>query len=424
MTALQTVNLGTAPAGSDGDPVRAAFTKMNSNTAVLGTQAALTSATALNTAQALTTAHLGKRVNISLSSPGTINLPAASTCAADSVILLRNLGPSVVTLAITSGSGDSVLVSKLNVGETLLTDTDGVHTWSALMRGRTNNDNETVNGNCTVGGNETIGGTLAVTGSLSANGAAFTQSDNTAGTTAVSISSKNGSTTLNLSYGQVWTPSGWSLGVTGGAGLNLSGGTGNVAVTGPATFSVRPTFAGKTPWDSGNLTPGPVLLQTKTTQSNTMLSMVGVTGYNVYELTLTDVVPATSGGTLSMQLSGDNGSTWVSAANSYRYVLNSAGSASSSPSVISGSGTAIVLCQSLGNSSTGMFMSGTIRFYGFGRSVRAKGISWDLTCVLSDGNLYRIIGAGELQTTASVLNGILISGGFNDGVWSLYGANS
>ncbi|MDR6447489.1 hypothetical protein J2794_003605 [Paraburkholderia terricola] len=166
MSSLAKVLLGTAPLGTDGDPVRTAFMKANSNVDVLNAQAALTSAGApITAAQALTAAaHLGKRVNIALAAAGTINLPAASTCAADSVILLRNTGTTVVTLAITASSGDTVALSKLNAGESALMDTDGVHAWTVLMRGRTNSDNEVVNGNCTVNGNETVAGTLGVTG--------------------------------------------------------------------------------------------------------------------------------------------------------------------------------------------------------------------------------------------------------------------
>jgi hypothetical protein len=197
MTALQTINLGTAPAGSDGDSVRTAFVKENYNIAVLQSQQVLTSTTLITSPQALTTGHIGKRVNINLGSAGTINLPSASTCAADQVTLLRNLGTTVVTLAVTSGSGDTVSVSKLNPGETALMDTDGAHAWTCLMRGRTNSDNETVNGNCTVVGNATVGGSLSVTGATT-----------------------------------------------------LSGG-----VSGATTFSARPTFASNTPWDTGNFTP-------------------------------------------------------------------------------------------------------------------------------------------------------------------------
>lgn len=197
MSALQTINLGTAPTGSDGDPVRTAFTKDNANVAVLQTQETLTSVALITSAQALTIAHIGKRVNINLSSAGTINLPAASMCLVDQVTLLRNLGSTIVTLAITAASGDSLTVSKLNPGESALFDTDGIHTWNCLMRGRTSSDNETVNGNCTVVGNETVGGTLTVTGA--------------------SV-------------------------LTGG-------------ITGGPNFSARPTFASNVPWDSANFTP-------------------------------------------------------------------------------------------------------------------------------------------------------------------------
>jgi len=169
MTSLVKMNLGTPPTAVDGDTNRDANAKSNSNVDVLNAQATLTSAAAVITAaQALTVgAHIGKRVNISLPSAGVINLPAAATCAADQVTLLRNVGTTVVTLAIATGSGDTVALSKLNPGETALMDVDGVHTWSVLMRGRTNSDNETVNGNCTVNGNETVGGTLNVTGKIS-----------------------------------------------------------------------------------------------------------------------------------------------------------------------------------------------------------------------------------------------------------------
>lgn len=220
MNALQTINQGTPPTGQDGDSNRVMSTKFNSNVEVLNTQAALTSATPITNAQALTAAHVGKRVNISLSVAGVVNMPVASTCAADQVTLLRNIGTTVVTLAVTSGSGDACALSKLNPGEAVLMDTDGVHAWTVLMRGRTNADNEVVNGNCTVNGNETIGGTLGVTGN----------------------------TTL-----------GGTLGVTGKATLGSAEVTGNaqvdgaLSVTGAATFATRPTFAGNAPYDSGNL---------------------------------------------------------------------------------------------------------------------------------------------------------------------------
>jgi hypothetical protein len=164
MTALQKVNLGTAPAGSDGDPVRAAFVKDNANVDVLNSQATLISFPTLITApQALAAAHVGTRVGISLTAAGTVNLPALSTVSVDSAILIRNFGTTKVTLAPAIGTSDFIGVTTLLPGESVTLDVF-FGSWQCLTRGRTNSDNETVNGNSTVVGNETVGGTLTVTG--------------------------------------------------------------------------------------------------------------------------------------------------------------------------------------------------------------------------------------------------------------------
>jgi hypothetical protein len=227
MSALQKVLLGTPPTAVDGDTSRVANTKANANVDVLSSQAALTSAAQLvNSAQALTAAlHLGRRVNISLAPAGTVQVPAASTCSADGVILLRNIGATVATLAITTGSGDTLSLSQLNPGETALVDTDGVHAWTVVMRGRTNSDNEVVNGNCAVNGNETVAGTLAVKGIASFGSAGQ-----------ATISAAGGYSGTNAVY------------------------SGNVSVTSTlsATSLVttnRPSFGGNTAWDAGNFNP-------------------------------------------------------------------------------------------------------------------------------------------------------------------------
>jgi hypothetical protein len=141
MTALQKVDLGTPPTAVDGDTSRDGFSKGNANVDVLNKQATLTSTAALITAaQALTVAHVGTRVNINLAAAGTVNLPAASACAADQVVHLRNLGTTLITLAIATGSGDTIGLTTLAAGESAVFDTDGVHAWRALLRGRANNE--------------------------------------------------------------------------------------------------------------------------------------------------------------------------------------------------------------------------------------------------------------------------------------------
>jgi len=230
MSSLQKVNLGTPPKAEDGDPVRTANVKANENVDVLSAQSALTSAAQLvDSPQTLTAdLHLGRRVNISLAAAGMVQMPDAASCGADGVVLLRNIGTTIATLASKTGSGDSVALSKLNPGEAVLMDTDGVHAWTVLMRGRTNSDNEVVNGNSTVGGNQAVAGALSVKGVASFGSAA--------------------QATISAAGAYSGTSATYSGNVTVG---------GTIAVTGAATFTARPTFANKVPWDTGNL-PVPV----------------------------------------------------------------------------------------------------------------------------------------------------------------------
>jgi hypothetical protein len=235
MSNLQKVAFGVASDGSQGDTTRAAFTKDNANVDILNAQATLTSfATTITTASALTAAaHLGKRVNINLASPGTINLPAAASCGADGIIQLRNLGATLVTLAIAPSSGDVVALTTLAAGESADMDTDGGHYWGCALRGRTSSPNEVVQGNCTINGNETVVGALTTYG--------------------------------QSTLGNVTAQGNLSVGAT-------------LSVTGPATFATRPTVAGKVPWDTGNL-PVPVFGQS--THSLTMFfsgsNTIGIT---------------------------------------------------------------------------------------------------------------------------------------------------
>lgn len=167
MTALQKIALGTAPAGKDGDTFRTASTRMNANVDVLNAQAALTTIwTSITVATALTTANVGKRTTISLTTPGTINLPPARSCATDQVLFLRSAGSAVVTLAPASGSGDTVQLIRLNPGESVMFDTDGSSVWRCLWRGKSSS-NEVVNGALTVGGSISVAYDLHAGGKVS-----------------------------------------------------------------------------------------------------------------------------------------------------------------------------------------------------------------------------------------------------------------
>lgn len=362
MTALQKINQGTAPAGSDGDTVRSAFSKVNSNVDVLNTQAALTSSAVITAAQALTNAYVGKRVNINLTSAGTINMPAASTCAADQVTLLRNIGTTVATLAIATGSGDTVSLSKLNPGETALMDTDGIHAWNVLMRGRTNSDNESVSGSLNVTGNASVGGTLGVSGA--------------------------------------------------------------------STFSMRPTFAGKTPWDSGNLNPGLILLET---QGPTGVANVfkNLSGFNVYELVFDGLVPVLDNTPLGVHLSNNNGNTWIISAQ-YERTISYHSTQTSGVAVAGQTAQTLMtmwdgMSNVAGNPAFATY-SGSVRFHNFTDVTKIPSILFDVNGVdRSNNSLGHVSGVGRLLAlSGNPINALRIFGGgsgFSAGRLSLYGMN-
>lgn len=363
MSALQTINLGTAPAGSDGDTVRSAFGKENANVGVLGTQAALTSTTTVAAPAALTTAHVGKRVNISLAAPGTVNLPAASTCAVDQVTLLRNTGTTVVTLAITASSGDTVSLSKLNPGETALMDTDGVHAWNCLMRGRTNSDNETVIGNCAVIGNETVGGTLAVTGTATINGsAALTAAGNLVGLSNKTTARNNIGVGRTLISTQVVT-----------------------------VFGSQITFV-NLPAEFGD-----------------------------FEIEFHSVAASAASGNLALQMSQDNGATFI--ASSYNWSFQDVSHTGVAATFGGGSVSTITVGRFL-NTGYPNGASGSIKLHGLASTATSKNVTFAMSGVFSDGNFYSASGGGQLQA-ATVVNAFKLSStsGTVIGTFSLYGIN-
>ncbi|MEK6386832.1 MAG: tail fiber domain-containing protein [Paraburkholderia tropica] len=319
MTSLQTVNQGTAPAGTDGDTVRTAFTRVNANVGVLNTQATLTSATQINAAQALTVNHIGKRVSINLATAGTIKMPAISAVPEqDSVVLLRNLGATIVTLAAASDTSDWVGLSKLNPGESVLMDAFG-GAWNVLMRGRTRLDNEIVNGALTVTGAATLLG--GVSGALAATGALQ-------------------GTSLSIGTGPTYVASISAAGAYSGASASYTGAVtvgGTLGVTGQATFTVRPVFAGNTPWDSGNLV-SPVTLTTSQTLSNkTFSNSTFFTGNPTGNASTSPLVVQTTGGAAQIGFSASSNTlaAVLSLGSSSTFALLSYNSGAYAPLIVS-----------------------------------------------------------------------------------------
>ncbi|WP_430227988.1 tail fiber domain-containing protein [Paraburkholderia tropica] len=255
MTALQTVNLGTAPTGTDGDTVRVANVKANANVAVLNTQATLTS-TSPNAVRDLTAADMGKRVNFTPTAAGTVHFPAANSTGADQLVAIHNLSATYdITMAIAAGSGDAApTVAVVKPGEMLTYETDGVSIWRTI--GRKKSIDEIVQGKLSVVGASTFTGAASftaaatlsggVSGDLSATGK-VTGGSFAIGTVAA-ISAAGAYSGASASFTGALSSA--TLGVTSNATVG-----GTLGVTGQATFTLRPTFASNTPWDSGNFTP-------------------------------------------------------------------------------------------------------------------------------------------------------------------------
>ncbi|NTY35811.1 hypothetical protein [Burkholderia diffusa] len=200
MSALQKIDLGTAPEGKNGDTVRTGFTKLNANADTLSAQVALTSAPLITVSQTLTADHIGKRVCVSFAAAdGIIKMSRAASCAPDSLVWVVNAGAKAFQLGVDDNSGDSIALGALNPGEAAVLDTDGVHTWRVLLRGRTWAVDESVSGKLTVASDLNVGGGASVSGKLAV--------------------------------------------------------ASDLSVGGGASFGVRPTFSGKTPWDAGNFNP-------------------------------------------------------------------------------------------------------------------------------------------------------------------------
>ncbi|NPT39728.1 tail fiber domain-containing protein, partial [Paraburkholderia xenovorans] len=174
------------------------------------------------------------------------------------------------TLASKTGSGDSVALSKLNPGEAVLMDTDGVHAWTVLMRGRTNSDNEVVNGNFTVSGNSTVNnstvnGNETIGGSLSVAGPTKISGDTTLSYAAGSQRGVNWAVGTSLRWRLV-SDGAAEAGANAGSNLILARYTDAGAyvdnpltinrATGAFAFGQRPTFNGNAPWDAANFNPG------------------------------------------------------------------------------------------------------------------------------------------------------------------------
>ncbi|WP_321866762.1 hypothetical protein [Paraburkholderia tropica] len=251
MTALQTVTLGTAPSGTDGDTVRTANVKANANVAVLNTQATLSSSSP-NAVRDLTAADMGKRVNFTPTAAGTVHLPKASDTGADQLVAVHNLATAYdITMAIATGSGDTApTIVVVKPGEMLTWETDGVSAWRTI--GRKKAFDEAVQGKLSVAGSLTVGGNSSATNYM-VSGAAGSARQVLMQT---GILNRFGLSISATAEGGSNAGSDFSIDRYSDAGVYVDSPIKVSRSTGASVFSQRPTFGTATPWDTANLALG------------------------------------------------------------------------------------------------------------------------------------------------------------------------
>ncbi|WP_186079355.1 tail fiber domain-containing protein [Burkholderia gladioli] len=246
MTTLQTISLGNPPDGSGGDTARSANSKVNANTAILDVCVEL-GYQIISANKTLAPADAGARIGLYFPvDGGVVVLPLANTVRQNGVIHFFNVGRPI---NIGFQGGDGSQITRINTWDWVKYVSDGSASWQVVARGRLSVD-ESIDGALTTVGEITSGGLLTaqagavVVGSLSVNRAA-----------------EEGDLQLGGNDGYFYgnsTSSGWYSPTKGSFQYTFSTqtlATQNLQIYGNATFGVRPTFAGKTPWDSGNFNP-------------------------------------------------------------------------------------------------------------------------------------------------------------------------
>ncbi|WP_197523845.1 hypothetical protein [Burkholderia lata] len=168
MPSLQKINLGTPPSGVDGDTVRAALAKVNTNSDVLSACVAL-GYNILSDNWTLAPSNVGTRFGLNMGAGGkSVKLPLASSVSVNACVHFFNVGPPV---AIGFQGDDGSQINLLNTGDWATYVADGGKYWHVAERGRMLPD-EVVSGFLTVSKGLTVGGDLVVKGGVAGNLAA------------------------------------------------------------------------------------------------------------------------------------------------------------------------------------------------------------------------------------------------------------
>ncbi|MBU9154212.1 tail fiber domain-containing protein [Burkholderia gladioli] len=314
MTTLQQINLGAIPDGAGGDTNRIANARTNVNMAVLDACVAL-GYQIVSANKTLAATDAGSRFGLVFqAASGIVVLPLANSVRQNGIVHFFNIGTQAVNIGF-QGS-DGAQITKVNAGDWVQYASDGNAYWHVVARGRLTLDEVfggalTTVGAITSGGLLTAPNILATTIDASGSGGQLraiqggygailrndgfavylmsTDKNNATGSFnalrpfwwnlvsgQVTIAGDGAKTTIGGALtvnGQILAPEGTvqAPGISfqndgspdtglfhiGDGVIGISCNTTEVVRYSPsgATFSARPTFAGKTPWDSGNFNP-------------------------------------------------------------------------------------------------------------------------------------------------------------------------
>jgi hypothetical protein len=159
-----------------------------------------------------------------------------------------------------------------------------------------------------------------------------------------------------------------------------------------------------------------VLISSQTASSSASISFTGLTAYPIYFVTIQQAVPATNAQFMLMQMSSNNGSSWVTsgylAGCTY---FNYNGSTGANQSNSSGWALSDVMSNSTG------YLSASFYIYGANVAINPN-ISG--TCSFyNSGNRYvfGIVGGVGGSTGLNAINFLMSSGNISSGIFTLYG---
>lgn len=128
--------------------------------------------------------------------------------------------------------------------------------------------------------------------------------------------------------------------------------------------------------------------------------------FNILELELEGLVPVTTGTTLQMQFSTDNGSTWIAGTNNYyANSVNLSGATASAEGGVNVTTMALSKASDVLNSAA-VGLSGLVKLFNLASTAKVKAATWQTFYGSSSGGFASVAGGGTAQTSATAINAV------------------